>query len=602
MMIEATNGMNVNIAHTTADPSHQSQPEPGQVRRALPRRRQLLTFLLEFVLVLGLALAALIPRILLALRLDMVTDEVVYILGGKIYLPLVQHWSIGATGWQYNYEHPPLVKLLIGLSVSLNGVLGHPFGELFAARFPSIIAGTLLIVAIYLLGRGPFGRAIAYFAALCLAVSPWLAYFSALAYLDMTMTMLITVAYLLLWHAIRRPWLYLVSAFLLGLAADSKYTAVLATPGIVLFTLYYFFAIRWYIPAGKRPRIPWLEWLGSIILAPLTFLAADPAIWPDPVHLLQHSFDFELNHSIRGHLTFLAGQYSLHVPQWAILYIVIAKISASVTIPAACFIIFALIQLVRFHLPRSRISVAEATSISFLFIWLLTILGMFSLLNIVVGTHYHLPMAAPVALAGAYGLAVLLGYRRGLLFSSEKTQPQTADAHHLAQAIVYKPHLNPLAALMLVLLAALLVTPHLVGLTTTYAAEGYTSEFFPGENTVLQVAYPGYREAVQWLTAHTRVKGIVKVGLIANAGTLTVDRDGVGWFIYNSDLPARFKLVEAHPEDTSFPYNYLVWPMHLVQRGDALPEPWRSHIVHVIMGGNTVYCYIMAHSASSVSP
>jgi 4-amino-4-deoxy-L-arabinose transferase-like glycosyltransferase len=602
MMSEAVSSMNVNIGNTAVDTSHQSQPESGQVRPSLPQYRRFLTFLLEFVLVLGLALVALIPRILLALRLDMVTDEVVYILGGKIYLPLIQHWSIGARDWQYNYEHPPLVKLLIGLSVSLNGVLGHPLGELFAARLPSIIAGTLLIVAIYLLGRGPFGRAIAYFAALCLAVSPWLVYFSALAYLDMTMTMLITVAYLLLWHAIRRPWLYLVSAFLVGLAADSKYTAVLAIPGIVLFTLYYFFAIRWYIPAGKRPRIPWLEWLGSIILAPLTFLAADPAIWPDPVHLLQHSFDFELNHSIRGHLTFLAGQYSLHVPQWAILYIVIAKISASVTIPAACFIIFALIQLVRFHLPRSKISVAEATSISFLFIWLLTILGMFSLLNIVVGTHYHLPIAPSVALAGAYGLAVLLGYRRGHLFTPEKTRPQTADAQQLAQAIVYKPRLNPLAALVLVLLAALLVMPHLVGLTTTYAAEGYTSEFFPGENTVLQVAYPGYREAVQWLAAHTSGNGIVKVGLVANAGTLSVDRDGVGWFIYNSDLPARFKLVEAHPEDTSFPYNYLVWPMHLVQRGYALPEPWRSHIVHVIMGGDTVYCYIMAHSASSVSP
>ncbi len=593
--------MNINLSHTSADPAHQSQPEPEQVQRVLPRHRRLLAFLLEFVLVLGLTLAALIPRILLALRLDMVTDEVVYILGGKIYLPLIQHWSIGAREWQYNYEHPPLVKLLIGLSVSVNELLGHPLGELFAARLPSVIAGTLLVIAIYLLGRGPFGRAIAYFAALCLAVSPWLVYFSALAYLDMTMTMLITVAYLLLWHAIRRPWLYLVSAFLVGLAAASKYTAVLAIPGIVLFTLYYFFAVRWYIPAKKRPRIPWLEWLGSIILAPLTFLAADPAIWPDPIHLLQHSFDFELNHSIRGHLTFLAGQYSLHVPQWAILYIVIAKMSASVTIPAACFIIFALIQLVRFHLPRSNISVAEATSISFLFIWLLTILSMFSLLNIVVGTHYHLPIATPVALAGAYGLAVLLGYRRGLLFTTEETQRHTSNTLHSAHPIVYKPRFNPLAALVLVLLAGLLVTPHLVGLTTTYAAEGYTSEFFSSENQALQVAYPGYREAIQWLAAHTKGTEIVTVGLIANTGTLSVNRDGVGWFIYNSDLPARFELVEAHPEDTSFSYNYLVWPMHLVQRGDALPEPWRSHIVHVIMGGNTVYCYIMARSAGSVS-
>src|SRR5206468_3548927 len=152
---EATNGMSADI-----DISHQPQSESGQAGRTRPLYKRLLAFLLELILVLGLTLAALIPRILLALRLDMVTDEVVYILGGKIYLPLVQHWSIGAREWLYNYEHPPFVKLLIGLSLSLNAFFGHPLGELFAARLPSVIAGTFLIVAIYLLGRGPFGHAI----------------------------------------------------------------------------------------------------------------------------------------------------------------------------------------------------------------------------------------------------------------------------------------------------------------------------------------------------------------------------------------------------------------------------------------------------------
>jgi hypothetical protein len=418
----------------------------------------------------------------------------------------------------------------------------------------------------------------------------------------MTMTLLITIAYLLLWHAIRSPWLYLFSAFLVGLAVDSKYTAALAIPGMILFTAYYFFVVRWSIPPAQRPRIPWLAWLTSILLTPLTFLAADPAIWPNPIHLLRHSFDFEWNHSIHGHLTFLAGHYSLHVPQWAILYIIIAKISAFVTIPAAFFILFALIQLVRFHLPRSKLSAAQATSISFLLIWLLAILGMFSLLNIVVGTHYHLPAAPPVALAGAFGLAVILRYPGGLLFTPLRARAKTTDSSQAEQTpAVHQRGLHPVAALMLIPLAILLVGPHLVGLMTVYAAEGYTSEFFHGENNVLQVAYPGYREAVEWLATHTKSKTTIKVGLVATVGTLNEDGDGVGWFTYNSDLPKRFKLVEAHPDDTSFPYSYLVWPMHLIQRGYAIPRPWRSHIVHVIMGGNTVYCYILARSSKSIS-
>src|SRR5206468_477162 len=83
-------------------------------------------------------------------------------------------------------------------------------------RITSLLSGTALIMVIYWLGRAPFGRLVALLAALCLALSPWLVYFSALAYLDMTMTTLITIAYLVLWPAIRQPRLYLLSAMLLG--------------------------------------------------------------------------------------------------------------------------------------------------------------------------------------------------------------------------------------------------------------------------------------------------------------------------------------------------------------------------------------------------
>ena len=156
----------------------------------------------EGIIVLGLALVALIPRIILATQLDQVNDEGIYIVAGKLDLALMAHLRIFSPQWDFNYEHPPLVKLLIGLFIYLNAHLGHLLNELFAARIPSIISGTLLVIAIYWLGRAPFGRAVALLAALCLAVSPWLVYFSALAYLDMTMAMLITIAYLLLWPAI----------------------------------------------------------------------------------------------------------------------------------------------------------------------------------------------------------------------------------------------------------------------------------------------------------------------------------------------------------------------------------------------------------------
>ena len=585
----------ITTENTTSD---QSQTPQGSAKEGI---RSFFDRHFAGIILLGLALVALIPRIILATQLDMVTDEGTYIIGGKVYLPLVLHFRIVSQRWGFNYEHPAFAKLLIGVAIYLNTHLGNVLGELLVARMPSILCGTLLALAIYWLGRAPFGRAVALLAALCLAVSPWLVFFSALAYLDMTMTALITIAYLLLWPAIRQPRLYLLSAALLGLGAASKYTAVLAVPGMILFTAYYFFAIRPRLPAQQRPAIPWRWWLGAILLSPVIFFLADPAIWSDPLYLLLRSFSFEWDHSVNGHLTFIAGQYRLHVAQWAVLYIIFAKMSIFVTIPAACFALFALVQLVRFHLPKTKLDANKIASSAFLFIWLCSVLGMFSLLNIVVGTHYLLPIAPPLALAGAFAWVTLFRYRRGALFNLTTTSTSpTLATQAVSPTGIGRPRItiSRRAAVVLALLTVFMVGPHLVGLTTVYAAEGYTSEAFNGENAVLQVAYPGYREAATWLVAHTHKIG--RVGMVAIIGTLNPGYFGISWYTYNPKF-TKLNFIEVHPDDPSFPYDYLVWPMHLVQRGYTIPEPWRSHIVHVITGGNTTYCFIMARDPSTIS-
>lgn len=632
------------LQQTTANtPSHDTQPQISPESTKLARSYFDRHFLpiREGIILLGLTLIALIPRVVLATQLDIVTDEGIYIIGGKIYLALLAHLRITADQWNFNYEHPPFAKLLIGSSIYLNALLGHLFGELLAARMPSIVLGTLLVVATYWLGRKPLGHVIALLGALCLAVSPWLVYFSALAYLDMTMTALVTIAYLLLWHAIQQPRLYLLVAVLVGLGAASKYTAVLAIPGMLVFIAYYFFVIRLRLPAEQRPKLPWLWWIEALLLSPITFFIADPAIWPHPLGLLIRSFRFEWLHSRDGHVTFifLAGHYSSHSPHWAVLYIILTKMSAFVTIPAACFVIFALVQLFRFHLRKAHLPVTEVTNIAFLLIWLLSILGMFSLLNIVVGTHYHLLIAVPVALAGAFGWTILFRYRRGTLFQSTLAAPQDAlflklfphllrrrakngkggdtDTPHLVrEAIPSRPYVNRRAAVVLALLTVFLVGPHLVGLTSVYAAEGYTSEFFNGENNVLQVAYPAYREAGLWLSAHTHTPG--RVGLVAIIGTIVGTQDqgafDVSWYTYNHDLEGRLQFLEAPidpqgrllfikpPIDSySLPYDYIVWPMHLIQRGFSIPQAWNSHIVHEIKGGNSTYCFILARDPTSIS-
>ena len=591
--------MEINI-DTTAEDYHPIEHKKNKAHVRTYSNRGSLLFI-EGIILPGLVLVALIPRIILAHQLDLVTDEIIYIMGGKGYFPLLLHLRFRSNLWLFNYEHPPVVKLLIGLSIFLNAHLGRMLSELFAARVPSILSGTILIVAIYWLGRAPFGRLVALLAALCLALSPWLVYFSALAYLDMTMTALITIAYLILWPAIRQPRLYLLSALLMGLGIASKYTAILALPGMIFFTAYYFIAIRPRLNIKQRPSVPWRWWLTALLLIPVTFFIADPAIWQQPYSLLLQSVLFEWHHSITGHLTFLAGQYGEHVPRWAVLYIIFAKLSIFVTLPAVFFLVYSVIQLVRFHLKRAKLSITEVTSIAYLCIWLVSIVSMFSLLNIVVGTHYHLPLAPPVALAGAYGIITLVRFISKAFHVSHVNTESHIDKETAAggpetngrQRIKFRSVVVP--AVLFVLFAG----PHLLGLLTNYAAEGYTSEIFNGENSVLQVAYPGYREAALWLIAHTRSSG--RVGIVALPGTLNHGDYNSSWYSYNRGIQGRLTYSEVQPTSASFPFDYLMWPMHLIQRGYTIPEAWRSHVVHVITGGNTIYCYILANTPATIT-
>jgi hypothetical protein len=552
----------------------------------------------DVLITLALTILALIPRIILAQQLDVVTDEIVYIFGGKTDFHLLTHWLLRENLWSYNYEHPPLVKLLIGLTIFLNKHSGVLLGELQAARLPSTIFGSLLIATIYWFGRIPFGRVVALGAALCLAFSPWLVYFSALAYLDMTMTTLITLAYLLLWPAVRRPQLYLLIAVLVALAFDCKYTAALAIPGMLLFTLYYFLLLRPRLPQEQQSALPWRWWLLALVLCPLTFLLVDPAIWPRPAPLLFHSFLYEWNHASEGHLTFMAGIASLHMPQWTVLYILVAKFSLLVTLPALFFLLFASVQLVRFHLARAQLDCREVARSAFLLIWLLSMLLMFSRLTIVVGTHYHLPLAPPLALAGATGLASLLRYVAIVVASIRTHMRVRFDTWKWL--FVYDGNGNTIyGKLFAGVLIAALVVPHVLGLATTYGAEGYASEFFGGENTSLQVAYPGYRDGLLWLADHTPTQR-ARVGLVGLENALGGGNDGTSWYTYNSDLVARFQLTEVHPDNYNLSYDYLVWPMHLVQRGYTIPPAWQARVVHTITGGTTIYCYILARNPVTI--
>ncbi len=631
----------------------------------------------ELVVPIGIFLVAFEPRWSLAKSLDLITDESVYIPEGAREFMMLRHGDLTNSAWLINHEAPPLAKLFIGAGSMWGAHVWPVNGWLIGGRLPGVILGSASLVVAYWLARPIFGRFPATLGALALALSPWVAYFAAIAYLDTYMVAFATIAILVSWHAARRPRLLPVLAILLGLAFSAKYTGAFASIPVILYLAYHYAVIDRRFTRqgehGKRPGVPWQLWIiPPIVLA--TIFITDPAIWISPITRLWNSMLFEFDHALNGHGVYWNGQVWEHVPPGEALYILLAKMSLFILIPALLALPWAAWRVfTSLRAPTERDDRA-----AFALCWFGGLLPPFGLLTIVVGTHYVLPLAPAVTFIGAWALvrscewlaaraarlvpagdtrevsiaaanvparqasataeratsddretsgaadepaqrasgwpgwlradalASAMSAGLGALLTSFGSAPTQRRASQALQPAGHGALRRTLTAQLIAMILLALVTvgltlPPAHGLATVPQAEGYTSEWLNGENQSLQVAYPGYSDAVEWIVAHSH--GRTSVTLMGTDGALDV------WIHYRQNLfPQRIRLAVgfACPKDspTPCPKNpttmYVVYPMHLVQRQAIYPMPpnWRSHVVATIGGGGTTYCYILKVSDS----
>ncbi len=502
-------------------------------------------------------IAALLPRLFLARSLDLTTDEGVYIPVGQRDILLLAHANISSPHWLDNFEAPALPKLFIGLGSLVGERFFGAHGILLGARLPGVLLSAIALVVTFHLARPIIGDLAAWLGSMALALSPWLAYFAALAYLDTYMTILLTLAVLLAWHAARKPALFPIVGALLGLAMASKYTALAAVVPIAGYLVCDHFRSHRALPRRQLLFMA-LAFLGALFLA-------DPAIWANPFSRLGQSIGFQFNHAQNGHQAFWFGRAWEHVPPGMGIAIALAKMSLFVTLPALGVVVACLTQAAR------RRRWPDDPSL-FLTCWLVGLIAPFSGLTIIVGTHYLLPLAPAFAIAGAWGLTS----------AARWLAPRLSRALGTIYALAASHTLNGL----FVAIALLVVIPPLFGLLTVRQAEGYTSEWLSGEDSALQVAYPAYADALAWVEGHTQ--GAVSVALIALPGTLDY------WMQERApDFPPRVTLLVGTPDRVP-PADFIVWPEHLIQRGFPRPPNWLARILTAIKGGATIYCYVLS--------
>jgi hypothetical protein len=317
---------------------------------------------------------------------------------------------------------------------------------------------------------------------------------------------------------------------------------------------------------------------------------------------------FQWDHAARGHSVFLNGRVWDHVPPGEVVFILVAKMSLFICIPALLALPWALVRIIR---AKGNPSGRDERA-AFIFFWLFGMLLPFGLLNIVVGTHYMLPLAPAMTLIGAWaliGMCRWIGPRLatwgeiGLTALRSRVRagarfPKIAAPGWLTSLRGYltQRRVRQLAARALIVAACVaMVVPTLSGLVTVSQAEGYTSEWLNGENSSLQVAYPAYADGTQWVTDHT--KGWVTVSLIGTPGSLDY------WMQMRQYLyPERIRLTPSSVVmgQTYVPPSvpkgrplYLIWPAHLIQREFPTLPQWQSKVVATIKGGATIYCYVI---------
>jgi hypothetical protein len=202
----------------------------------------------------------------LAAHYSAVTDEQAHIPAAYSYV-MYGNFSL-------NPEHPPLAKLIAGLSfigthynfpVNLlnrdnnigqgewqigNAFLyssgNNPDSILFRSRLPLIIFAVILLIVIYLLVRRLFGAKVALLTLFFTALSPTVLAHTPLVATDVIVMNTMTIAILVFISYLKKPsWkMALLAGFLMGIAELSKFSAAILFVIYPLLAILYFFATK----------------------------------------------------------------------------------------------------------------------------------------------------------------------------------------------------------------------------------------------------------------------------------------------------------------------------------------------------------------------
>jgi len=257
----------------------------------------------------GLVIAAVYVSVLLATAkpIGFTRDEGFYFDAAEDYL----HWfellwdrpaealtkAAVSHYWNYNTEHPALMKELFGLSHKLFNQKLQWLDPSTSFRLPGMLMAGLGLYLLFLLASELAGRRAAWAATAFMALMPQIFFHSHLTCFDLPITTMILATTYAYWKSLRSVTWGVLTGVIWGLALATKLNAMFLPPVLVLHYLV------WIIWGRKEDRgsgrcvkvLPW-AFVSMATLGPAVFFAHWPWIWWDTARRLGSYIGFHESH------------------------------------------------------------------------------------------------------------------------------------------------------------------------------------------------------------------------------------------------------------------------------------------------------------------
>ncbi len=240
-------------------------------------------------------------------------DEAIYFYAGDSYFRwwLDPSFETIEAYWRVNHEHPPLIKLLSGLSHYIFQDKLNFFNHIFAYRLPALI---FVFIANYFLFRFMADLSslpIAFFTTLIFFFLPRLFFHAHLGAFDYPVSALGVAVIYLFWKAVKDPqnikWI-LFSAIFLGLALLTKINALFIYVPLLFIWIWSYLEKR--NSSDHRRNI--LNLIFIFLFPPILLITFWPWLWQDTMAKILSFLFFHKHHP--GVFTYYLGKQSLIQP------------------------------------------------------------------------------------------------------------------------------------------------------------------------------------------------------------------------------------------------------------------------------------------------